>query len=115
MNSETDKAFAPGLIKEHVDIFLRRYTRETRPYIGFHCDKAAVTVNCACSDDDAHTGGRLVCVVDGMLQTIQRQEGAATVHPSSVLHAVTAMQSGTRYSLILFFHVVDPSETIRLT
>mmetsp|Transcript_48580 Transcript_48580/g.96873 ORF Transcript_48580/g.96873 Transcript_48580/m.96873 type:complete len:119 (+) Transcript_48580:1242-1598(+) len=84
-------------------IFVRRYTRDTRPYIGFHCDSAAVTANVACSDDENHSGGRLVCVVDGKVQTITRREGEATVHPSSVLHAVTAMQSGIRYSLIVFF------------
>ena len=35
---------------------------------------------------------------------MQRDEGEATVHPSTVLHAVTCMTSGTRYSLIVFFH-----------
>ena len=32
-----------------------------------------------------------------------RKEGDATVHQSSLLHAVAAMTSGTRYSLIAFF------------
>ena len=59
--------------------------------IQFHCDEAAVTVNVACADDARHAGGRLVCVVGDELRTLERDEGEATVHPSSLLHAVTAM------------------------
>lgn len=88
-----------------VEMMLRRYTRDTRPWIQFHCDKAAVTVNVALAADRLHEGGRLICVIDDELKTIERDEGEATVHPSSLLHAVTAMgATGTRYSLIIFFH-----------
>lgn len=86
------------------DIFVRRYTSGERPWNPFHHDSAALTINCALSDDAAVTGGRLVAVVDGRaLATITRAEGDATVHDSRLLHAVTRMGSGVRYSLILFF------------
>ena len=39
-------------------------------------------------------------------RTVERRMGDATVHPSSLLHAVTAMQTGTRYSLIVFYRSV---------
>jgi hypothetical protein len=90
-----------------VEIFVRRYTRGTRPFIPFHCDKAAYTVNVACSDDALHEGGRLLCLLDGSLEELRRTEGEASVHPSSLLHAVSAMTSGVRYSLIVFFHGGD--------
>jgi hypothetical protein len=87
-----------------VDIVIRRYTRDTRPCLGFHRDSSTFTVNIACADDASHTGGRLVWVENGVLRTLDRRAGEATVHSSSMLHAVTAMQSGVRYSLVLFFH-----------
>ena len=87
-----------------VEIFVRRYSRSTRPWIQFHCDNALFTVNVACAPDARHEGGRLVCVVDDELQQLERDEGEATVHPSSLLHAVTSMTTGVRYSLICFFH-----------
>ena len=95
-----------------VQCFVRRYTRGTRPFIPFHCDEAAVTINIACGDDAAHVGGRLVCVIDGAVQHISRSAGDATVHSSSLPHAVTAMRNGVRYSLIIFFHERDSTENV---
>jgi hypothetical protein len=34
---------------------------------------------------------------------VEREEGEATVHGQDVMHAVSAMRRGVRYSLILFF------------
>ena len=85
------------------EIFVRRYSSSTRPWISFHCDRAAHTINVALAGDSQHSGGKLVAVFDGKAQSIVRQEGDATVHSSSLCHGVTRMLSGTRYSLILFF------------
>ena len=87
-----------------LEIMLRRYSRDTRPWIQFHCDKAAITANIALHADRLHEGGRLICVMDGELESVERDEGEATVHASSLLHAVSAMKFGVRYSLIVFFH-----------
>ena len=48
--------------------FARRYSRVTRPWIHFHCDAAAVTVNIALSSDAEHLGGKLLAVLDGGLR-----------------------------------------------
>ena len=72
--------------------------------IPFHADTAMVTVNVALNDETAHSGGGLLAVFDGAVQHLPRAEGEATVHASTLLHAVTCMTSGTRYSLIVFFH-----------
>jgi hypothetical protein len=55
-----------------------------------------VQLNVALSDDGEHGGGRLVAIYDGAVRTIERCEGAATLHPSSLMHAVTRMTDGTR-------------------
>lgn len=89
---------------EHpADIFVRRYSGGTRPWNPFHHDSAAVTVNVALGADATIGGGRLVAVVGDTVATINREEGEATVHDSRLLHAVTRITSGVRYSLILFY------------
>ena len=86
-----------------VEIFVRRYSPTTRPWFPFHQDRATMTVNVALSDDAAHEGGRLLCVYAGKVHRLERSEGSATIHRSTLLHAVSRMTSGVRYSLILFF------------
>ena len=45
----------------------------------------------------------MVGVYGGGIHAIPRGEGDATVHSSSLLHAVSRMVRGVRYSLIMFF------------
>ena len=102
------RGVTPGRAAARLEVLVRRYSRSTRPWIEFHRDRAAYTVNVALADDSAHDGGRLVCVVDGRLVPYERCEGEATCHTASVLHAVTAMQGSTvRYSCVCFFHADD--------
>eukprot|EP00966_Prymnesium_polylepis_P158154 3655517-Prymnesium_polylepis.2 len=90
--------------------FARRYSPDThhdeQPFTSFHFDAARVTINVAISGDDAVDGGRLLGVFDNAVQTITRSEGEATVHSSSLLHGVSMMRGGVRYSLIMFFDFV---------
>ena len=91
-------------------IFARKYSAGSRPWIGFHHDVSTCTINVALSDDREHAGGRLHAIVgDGTRArhaTIERAEGEATAHGDDVMHAVSAMRAGTRYSLILFFYAL---------
>jgi predicted 2-oxoglutarate/Fe(II)-dependent dioxygenase YbiX len=85
----------------------RRYSADTlnddQPLTSFHFDGATVTVNVALSADAAVSGGRLVGVFGNAVRTIPRAEGDVCVHSSSLLHGVTMVRAGVRYSLILFF------------
>ena len=92
-----------GGVSELRELFVRRYSLETRPWIAFHPDAYELTLNVALSADADHSGGRLLAVCDGHVQSITRAEGEATVHSSKLLHAVSRMSGGTRYSLIAFF------------
>ena len=107
----TAEALAPADGGFHADLFLRRYTRETRPWIAFHRDVSNVTINVALGDDSAHEGGRLHVILDGRHTTIRRAEGEATAHTEDVMHAVSAMRSGVRYSLIMFFYTLKHEES----
>ena len=83
--------------------FVRRYTATTRPWFTFHTDSADLTANIALSADAGHAGGALLGLLEGTVQHIERGEGEATVHPSSLLHGVSRMRGGVRYSLIVFY------------
>ena len=89
---------------ERIDIFLRMYSPQTRPYIAFHSDTCSYTVNIALNDDDSFDGGRLLTVNGSALKAPSRPVGSAIVHAGNLVHGVTRIKSGTRYSLILFFH-----------
>mgnify|MGYP001973441987 CR=1 FL=1 len=93
---------AVGLLDAH-EIFVRVYTPHTRPWFPFHKDRSELTVNIALSDDGNHKGGRLIAIYDGAVRAIERREGTATLHPSSLMHAVSRMTEGTRHALIIFF------------
>ena len=85
------------------ECFIRRYSADTRPFNPFHQDSSRLTVNVALSSDAAHAGGRLLGVYGGAVHTLERRAGEATVHSSELIHGVTRMTGGVRYSLILFF------------
>lgn len=114
-------------------VFVRRYSARTRPWIPFHCDSAAITVNVALASDphDRHARavaagdraigrregernegegdeGKLLVLCDGAVRCLHpRLEGEATVHDSSLLHAVSrVLGSRVRYSLIIFYDLV---------
>ena len=95
------EAEVPRLVCTHA--FVRRYDASERPWFAFHCDRAALTANVALADDAKHVGGRLLALADNSLLEIERAEGEATVHPSELLHGVSSMRSGVRYSLICFW------------
>ena len=94
----------------YVDLFVRRYTRETRPWIAFHHDVSSLTINVALNDDACFEGGRLHAIVNAKHTIIEREEGEATAHGDDVMHAVSAMRSGVRYSLIAFFYALSSDE-----
>ena len=88
-------------------MFARRYTKHERPWFGFHRDKGPLTVNVACSSDAYHEGGKLLGLLNGRVEVIHREEGEAIVHPSTLLHGVSRMEGGVRYSLIIFYREVS--------
>ena len=99
--SEAPLGRAAALLEAH-EIFVRVYTGATRPWFPFHKDRSELTINIALSNDNHHEGGRLIALYGGKVRAIERREGEATIHPSSLMHAVSRMISGRRYALIIF-------------
>jgi len=93
-----------GEAAERIDIFLRKYSPETRSYIAFHSDTCSYTLNIALSDESSLEGGKLLVLHDGALRNVSRRLGAAVLHAGNLVHGVSRIERGARYSLILFFH-----------
>jgi len=84
-------------------IFIRRYTPSTRPWIPFHTDSSFLTINVALNSPSEYTGGALLALALGRVVAIGgRTAGSVTQHDSTLLHGVTRMVTGTRYTLIVF-------------
>lgn len=74
--------------------------------VAFHTDytNALVslrTMQVPLNEPSEYDGGELVWAVDGALEVPSRASGSATLHSASVVHGVTAMARGQRYSLFL--------------
>lgn len=88
--------------EDSLQIFVRRYAPNTRPWTPFHVDSARVTINVALSDEGACAGGELLAVHGDGVRAVVRGEGEATVHSSELLHGVSRLASGGRHTLIIF-------------
>ena len=78
--------------------------------IPFHCDGgyATKTVQVCLNQGFEYDGGRLVFYALGKLEVPQRRRGFCTIHDPNILHAVTRVTHGVRYSLF----VVDKANTL---
>lgn len=93
-----------------VEILVRRYTPSDRPWIPFHNDRAASTVNVALCDDSAFDGGVLLGVYGEAVHRMPRCEGTAMAHPPTLLHgcvrrsALTLPEHETYRTMHLSWH-----------
>eukprot|EP01052_Picozoa_sp_SAG31_P013224 SAG31_NODE_791_length_12069_cov_22.664411_7_plen_238_part_00 len=70
--------------------------------IPFHVDKPTIkTMQIALNSDHEYTGGRLAFATTRGLEIPSRPAGSATIHGDDVVHGVTELTNGVRYSLFL--------------
>ena len=86
-------------------IALRRTEGPVDGAIGFHCDGgyATHTIQIALNEGSEFDGGRLVFVTgnDATVTVVPKLAGSLTSHARNVLHGVTKLHSGIRYSLFV--------------
>lgn len=91
---------------------IARYSAERQGHFDWHSDIGAgalaatrkLTIVVQLSDPDAYEGGVLELRADSNVHQAPRLQGMATVFPSFVLHRVTPVTAGTRWSLTLWAH-----------
>lgn len=83
-------------------IFLRLYSSETRPYIAFHHDICEFTCVVALNDESKFEGGHFILLADNILQKAPWKEGSGLLHSGNLVHGVSSITKGKRYSLVMF-------------
>lgn len=86
---------------KNIRCVLRRCA-EVGKFIDFHVDAAPVTLQMALNGEKDYGGGRLVYLHDDLLESPSRPKGTITIHENDIVHGVTMLTSGVRYSLYLF-------------
>lgn len=89
-----------------------RYGAERAAHFDWHSDigagvwasKRKLTIVVQLSDPAGYEGGTLETRADAHIATASRTRGTATIFPSFVLHRVTPVTAGTRWSLTLWSH-----------
>jgi PKHD-type hydroxylase len=89
-----------------------RYGAERQGHFDWHSDigagnwaaKRKLTVVLQISEPTDYEGGALELRPDSNVATTPRTRGLATIFPSFVLHRVTPVTAGTRWSLTLWAH-----------
>jgi PKHD-type hydroxylase len=89
-----------------------RYGAERQGHFGWHADIGAgalasrrkLTAVVQLSDPAGYVGGGLELWPDSLVHAAPRDRGTAVVFPSFVLHRVTPVTEGTRWSLTLWAH-----------
>ena len=89
-----------------------RYGAEREGHFDWHSDigsgalaaKRKLTIVVQLSEPAAYAGGTLELRPDSNVREVPRDRGTAVVFPSFVLHRVTPVTSGTRWSLTLWSH-----------
>jgi len=103
LDSGTQYARLMALHPGDAKIALRRTEGPVDGCIAFHCDGpyATFTVQLALNDDTEYEGGRLCFIDSAGLSVPPRPAGTLTAHPREVVHGVTRLHRGVRYSLFV--------------
>ncbi len=97
-----DRAPAPG-----VALFLRVFSPDTRAHIAFHTDVSSWTANVPLDAPDDASGGRLLMLYGGALRDEPRVQGEVLSHRNDLVHGVSRVERGERWSLIALFPPSD--------
>jgi len=91
---------------------IARYGAERQGHFDWHSDigdgqvarKRKLTVVVQLSEPANYTGGTLEIMASNATSTGQKDRGTATVFPSYLLHRVTPVEEGERFSLTVWAH-----------
>lgn len=85
------------------NLFLRIYSVQTRPYIAFHSDICTYTCVIALNDHQEFSGGQFLMMADDdQLRIAPWKTGHAVLHAGNLIHGVSNIYEGKRYSLVVF-------------
>ena len=102
-----------SLMGKYDTIKLRRVS--DRGYIPFHTDYSRRTLQVCLNEPDQYEGGRVIFATGRGLICPPRLVGSATLHTYDVVHGVTKLTHGVRYSLFLCDTLPPPQAELTLS
>ena len=81
-------------------IYIRKVLGDTS-LIDFHKDYSKRTMKIALNDPTEYEGGNLVYLSDGCIHIPEQVKGSITIHTNDIIHGVTPIVNGIRYSLFI--------------
>jgi len=95
------KQLQDSVFQDKIDtIKFRRVTKSNGCCIDFHLDYSLKTMQIFLNCEEEYQGGRLIYAhYDKGFLSPSRLLGCATIHDNNIVHGVTALESGIRYSL----------------
>lgn len=69
--------------------------------IEFHKDYSSRTMKIPLNDAHEYNGGDLIYLTDGKIHKPEQLKGSVTIHNNDIIHGVTPIVNGTRYSLFI--------------
>lgn len=81
-------------------IKLRRVNADNS-YIDFHKDYAKKTLKIPLNSHREYKGGDLIYLSDGLIHIPKQNLGSMTIHDNSIIHGVSPITEGARYSLFI--------------
>jgi hypothetical protein len=108
IGEEAVRALAAAFGEQVYDTVKLRRVEAHGLCVPFHTDYSRRTMHVALNDESEYTGGRLVFATSAGFEMPRRPPGTACIHTFDVVHGVTALMSGVRYSLFLCNTKGDP-------
>ena len=81
-------------------IYIRKVLGD-KSLIDFHKDYSKRTMKIALNDPTEYEGGDLVYLSDGCIHIPEQVKGSITIHTNDIIHGVTPIVNGCRYSLFI--------------
>jgi len=83
-------------------IYIRKVTGNNS-LIDFHKDYSKRTMKIALNSPPEFEGGDLVYLSNGLIHKLDNLQGTITIHNNDIIHGVTPITKGTRYSLFILY------------
>ena len=91
---------------EHNTIYIRK-VKGDNSMIDFHKDYSTKTLKIPLNKGSDYKGGDLIYLTNGKINKPEQKIGSMTIHTNDIIHGVSPIVSGIRYSLFVLYTPVN--------
>lgn len=85
---------------QHNTIYIRK-VKGNNSMIDFHKDYSIKTLKISLNKESEYKGGHLIYLTNGKINKSEQKIGSITIHTNEIIHGVSPIISGIRYSLFI--------------